>query len=547
MITPAIPIADLAPAGNRMFDWMGKLWTTIFQDSEFVRSWAASHGLLSSQLYLNFMETMYVTDRTQAPVFHRDRWRMITLRASERNTGRAVSVRLGSTDTPVIGKQVAAPFIPGRQLAIGGYAEHAGTTAYPIDANIADVATAIVDDIVRPTRILVRDIDFRIEDGTVIFLNYNDPFVSGFSTRTVQTDGEDDTELAIWAADAMVDKDYVYNFIGHVIGMQDTSSEFYARYLNALWDLYNNGASITLFTAGIAALLDEPVISEHGEVVEALITTPRRQVVTDQNVYEIPESATLRSHIIQGAVLQAGELLTETLHIWENIDPERMAAGTQDVDQFVQDVPALFLPSGFFRARLSHGLGVTWDLQPITYQGDDDNGNPRLRFTVYGSDTDIQAFWADFDTYLETHGISGETCFTDHLHATLPQVVGAEWGTVSPLRYFLTNFLKSNLLIVAVDSTKLSAQGRRALHLLSNLRANIPAHTCFLVVERQDVGPESYDLAEQTEDSVTPVLATALCEMAGTGVYAKTNLRYGDAAPRVAWVPTCRRQNEANT
>jgi hypothetical protein len=546
--TPSLPIADLAPAGDKMFDWLGKLWTSIFDDAKLVRNWTAAQGLLSAQLYLNFLETLQLPDRTQSPVYHRDRWRMLTIKASERNTGPAVAVRLGSDNIPVVGPQVETPFIPDRMIEIGGHTQIAGLTAYPLTGDIADISTAIVDDIVTPTKVLVSGTDFRIENGTILFFNYNDPFALGFPARTIQTPDGEDTEIALWAADTLVDKDYVFNHLGHVLGLRDVSSEFYSHYLNALWDVYNSGASLALFRSGIAALLDEPAIQEDNEVVQLITTSPRHQVVTDKHVYEIPESATLRAQIIQGAVLQSGELLTETLRIWENLDPQRLAAGGQDPAQLRQDVPALFLPAGFFRASLRHGLGLTWDLEPITYQGMDANNNPRLRFTVYGTDTDIATFWDDFDAYCETHAISGQTCFTEHLHGTLPQVVGAEWGTVAPLQYFLSNFLKANLLIVAVDSNKLSAQGRQTLHLLSNLRNGIPAHTCFFVVERQSVGPDPYDLAEQTEDSAVPMLALSLYETAGTEVYVKTNLRYGDARPRVSWVPTCRRQtDEANT
>jgi hypothetical protein len=546
--TLSLPIADLAPAGDKVFDWLGTLWTSIFEDTQLVRNWTTAQGLLSAQLYLNFIETLNLPDRHESPVFHRDRWRMLTIRQSARNTGNAVALRLGSDNPAVVGKQVEAPYVPGHTPVIGGHTAITGLTAYPLDDAITDVLTVITDDIATPTKVLVSGVDFSIKDGTILFYNNSDPFVLGFPVRTINSPDGDDTEIALWAGDVMVDRNYVYNYLGHVLGLRDVSSEFYTTYLNALWDIHNAGASLALFKSGIAALLDEPYVKDGPETVQYVLTTPRRQVITDKHVYDITASAMLRSCIVPGAVLQSGALFTETIHVWENLDPARFAAGNQDMEQFKRDMPALFLPPGFFRAELKHGLGVTWDLQPLTYQGADANGNARLRFTVYGSDADIEAFWNDFETYCENNNVAIQTCFTEHLYSNVQSVFGAEWGLLSPFEYFLTNFLKTNLMIVAVDSQKLSAQGRQTMHLLGNLRNAMPAHTCFFVVERQDVSQESYNLEESVDDTLLAMLAVPLYEMAGTVVYVKTNLRYGDAQPRVSWVPTCRRTaDESNT
>lgn len=544
--TIALPLADLTDTGNKMYNWLGQLWTTVFNDKGLVKNWTSSQGMLSAQLYLNFLETAKLIDRKQSPVYHRDRWRMIKLKRSEMNTGDAVSVYLGSEHTPVIGKQISAPFVPDKAPVIGGSAELEGVTAYPLPEDITDVITAVTDDIAAPTHVLASGIDFEIKRNTILFYNHKDPFKLGFPTQSVRTDDTEeaeDTEVALWLSDVLVDKDNVYAYLGHVLGIKENSSEFYSNYLNALWDLYNQGASLSLFNSGVAALLDEPYIQNEHETVQIVTDSPRRQVITDQNVYDIPANAVLNDAVTLGNVLHAGDLLTKTVCILSNLDPVKLSADEQDAVQFKHNVPALCLPSGFFRANVRKGLGLTWDLQPITYQGKDANDNPKLRFTVYGSQSDIDAFWTDFEQMCETKGISGKTCFDGYLNATLPEVIGAEWGTVSPLEYFLSNFLKSNLFIITVDSGKLSIRGKQTMHRLSMLRNATPAHTCFLVIERRSMDEELHDLGAQSVDDTQQALSVHLYETASADAYVKTNLVYKATKPHATWIPTCRRSN----
>ena len=105
--TLPIPLDQLLPNGNKMFEWLGSFWTALFEDTQLIRRQQDANGLLFAQLYLKVVETLNLTDHTTSAAFERKRWRAIPLRYSTRNTGPAVSIRLGGAYTPVIGPQTA--------------------------------------------------------------------------------------------------------------------------------------------------------------------------------------------------------------------------------------------------------------------------------------------------------------------------------------------------------------------------------------------------------------------------------------------------------
>lgn len=534
--TIPIQLSDVVQNGSLVYSWLGSLWTQLFGQPELLRSYCQGLGLNSLQLYLDFMETMKLLDRNAAPVFHRDRWRLLRLRSDARNTGDAVAVKLAGRFVPQIGPQAETPFLPGAVPEIGGHVPVSGITAYPLPAGIADILTSITDSVAKPTIILLRGVDFYVEDNTVIFVNGNDPLALGFPT--IEIDGR--TEVALWMADVLVDKQFVYNQAGHVLGLRDVSSEFYARYLKGLWDLRNLGAPVNLVQSGIAAILNEPFILDAEERVDVVLDgAAGRQVITDKHVYNVGSSAVLRPAIVPGAVLHFGDLLTQTIRLYDNLDPTRLSAGSEYGARLRTDVDALFLPPGFFRAPLRNGLGATWESSPITFEGRDANNNPKVKFKVYGADDDVAAFWQDFWDYCEAHNIPSTSCFPKNLHATLPEVEGATWGSVVPVEYFLYNYLKANLLMVVIDGDRLSAAGRGAMHILSMLKPALPAHVCLVITERRTIPTDEYDAGDNAVDQLNPLLCRQLQEQAGVGEYAKLRLTYGDARPIVHLIPKC--------
>jgi hypothetical protein len=541
MNTISIPVPNYVKNGNTLTEWLGYFWTRTYENPDFSRSVQQGQGLMAAQLYLNYLESLNIRDRNGVPVFHRERWKPVILRRSQAGTGSASLLRIGMDPTPVIGPQVSPEFMPNTTFTIGGTAAYLDVISYPI-TGITDIATCLADNIALPATVLVRDTDFIIRENTLFFLRVRDPFTLDFPKRIfLNENGEQDEEIILWAADAMIDLDYIYNYIGYVMGVLADSSEYYRTLLNALWDTYNDGTPMGLLYSAIGAILGEPTIIHATETVERIIEEPDvRLVVTDRHVYRTVPAAPLRDSVVPGAVLNSGEFLTQTVRVYETLDPMKLAAVSEYGARLRTDVSSMFFDRRLFRAPLQFGIGADWELSDITRVGLDANGNPKLQFQLYGDPDDIRVFWETFWDYCEQHNLSSETCFSGYIDDIVSPVDGAVYGRVAPMEFFMRYFLKTNMFIIVVDRVNLAVTSldRNPIGLLTLLRDVIPAHVLMIVVEQRIVGGEDYDLSTAGED-MTKTLARVTSDWATYGMPSSKHLTYKDRQPVIRWIPTC--------
>ena len=527
MLTIPLPGYEYIKDGYTSYKWLGSLWTSLASDKEFIRENQQANALMSQQLYENFLEVLNLSGRATTPVYHRERWRMVVVKLSERGQGDAVALKVQQESDLEIGKQSSMPYIPDSYLNIGGYLPIVGLVSYPITDNIQS-STVICDNITNPTYVLSRGTDFDVRENTIVFLNGIDPSTLGFPRRKM----EDDTEIAMWVSDATFDTNYL-NTYGTLLGINDTSSEEYSAYLNKLWEFYNKGSALS-FREAVAAILNEPYIKEDTETVQFIIESPTRKIATDKNVYTLTSTAELNDLVSVGAVLTKGYLLTKTVRIFDNILPH----GNPTLFSELQTaVPALFLTPAFFAADLKQGIGFAWNRANITYHGRDANDNPKLKMEVYGHDYDLTKFWDYFWKQCEDSSVSSEDYFVGSLYPTTLDVTGSTWGKISPLEFLITNFMTAGLLIVSLDSAKLSAAGRQHMGKLTELRKPLPVHVYYLVHEQYDVGTDEYEL-----DGETPVeymLSKAVKDSVGFNGSNKIECQYIDQKPKVQYLAKC--------
>jgi hypothetical protein len=455
---------------------------------------------------------------------------------------------------PQIGPQdPESPYSPGKVFKIGGHAEYVEVVSYPLDPGVVDILTCIADNIILPDRVLTRGLDFFVRDNTLFFLRDSDPFESSnFPTRV--SDG--DEEVLLWTSNSLIDKDYVYEHIGYALSIRrPRSTPFYKRMLNGLWDMYNMGTPISWFTSGLGAMLGEPTIQTDGEVVELILDEAKRKlVITDKAVYAVHKDATLRGKVVIGAALDTGEFLTETLRLYDTLDPMKLTAVSEFGERMRTDAYSLFFGRAFFESDLKLGLGASWESVPITKDGVDGNGDAQLRFKLYGLDSDIETFWSDFWARAEAQGYSSETCFQEYLDATVLPVDGSVYGRISPLEYFMRYFLRGNAMIIMVERDKLALPDpdNDAFEALNYLKEVIPAHVAVFIIEQRNVGPETYDLdvvdpdaadydeLGGTRHTLAPTIATTTAEIIREGGPSATAMTYTVRPPIIRWIPTCK-------
>jgi len=538
MKTLAIPIENFVKNGNTLVDWMGTFWTRIYENSDLVKNVQQGGGLLLAQLYLDFMESVSLINRNEVPAFHRERWMPLVIRLSQAGTGKATLIKAGMVPTPVIGPQTGSEFVPGEVFKVGGNAEYAAAISYPLSVDIEDVITCISDNILSPKVVLVRDQDFIVEENTIVFLKQNDPFkMSAFPQR----DLNNDKEILLWACDTLVDKEYVYKYLSYVLGIEATSTEYFQKMVNALWNAYNYGTPIGVFKSAVGAILGEPTIIHATETVQAIIAgNAYTQVITDKEVYNVSKASTLRDVCVVGGILQMGEFLTETVRLYETLDPMKLMAVSEFGNRFRNDVRSLFFEKALLRSPLHFGVGASYDESDIVVAGLDSQGNPRMKFTVYGNPDDISLFWQDFWQYLEDHNITSETCFQAYLDDIVLPVDGTVVGHVPPLEYFLRYFMRANAMVLVVERNKLATppEGIDPVGRLQLLRPVLPAHIMLITVEHQYPEAQEYDL-DDLGSNLEQMQALTVTSSAVPGGPSTATLTYKDRPPVIRWIAQC--------
>ncbi|MFC1453597.1 hypothetical protein ACFLQL_00265 [Verrucomicrobiota bacterium] len=521
--------------GGLLYQWLGSFWSSICDDAELVNQVQKGNGELTAQLYQRFTDILNLSDRRNIPVFYRNRWLDLKLKSSEKDVSANTLLKLGDNPTPVIGPQTLPPFATDHLLLVGGVAAYEDITVYPTSKlDTINHIPVIVDNIIFPKVIYFYGVDFVMKGNDIFFLHGIDPFTNDKIQRTY--DEQNSTyELTLWGCDALVDTQYLYNHIGYIFGLYDTSSMEYKSELNAIWDLHSLGSTEYCMRIALAAILGEPVVLNHTETIIAIITEDTyKQIVTDKNIYTLPTQSELLSNILVGTILSQGDFFTTTIKIFNNLDTTK----SSQLTELRENVMGLMLPTAFFRASLQHGMGIGWDLTDIKFVSLDTNGNPLVRFDMYGNQDDIDIFWADVFAYCTNHDIAVTDCFGEYIIAPGPEKSGASWGKISPFKFFCDNMFKANSFVVTVDSTNLSTFGKEHFKDINQIYPLLPAHVFMFLLEKVPINVDNYGLDTCLDTDYEDCLAHGITSTAKYGDTINT-LAYKDIGVKKAWVPVC--------
>ena len=479
---------DMHQTASLLFRWLGSFWThTVNRNSrEAAKNIVRGATLAAAQQQLDMLESLKFHDRRNVPVYHRQRWTPILIYKDERNTGGATLVKLESE-----GGSHGYTLANDTTLVLGGPTPETGYVYYPIDiSDLKAMPSCICDSIYSPTKVLVRDRDFVLRDGCVIFREGDDPFTYG--TFNVNTDpGLNKEECVLWFFNAEVDNNNVYDAIGHVVGTHTESSEIAKRIMNLVWDCYTSEANAGILSSLIGALYNIPTCLTEEELVE--LVREDGLVVTDKNVYMADYS---KISVAPGSVVKYGDAFDTRLRIYTYPFTDSQLEGVT----IEQAIPSLTLPSSMFIPSIKTPASLNWNPTDIV----DANGGVapvRPRFQMFSDVESDDLFWNHFWTECEkVSSTQALSCFSGYITynsgAALP-------GTIKPLEWYLQTLSGPNTVIARVD-----AQPTGAVNLgLSQL---LPAHARLVVLEQSSfsdtastVEEDEYILADQVENDST--------------------------------------------
>ena len=546
---PRVEPENISSVAKKLYSWLGSFWSVVYEDRSFIQYVQGARALRIAQLYLDVLEGAMLVDRSNAPVFHRERWYPIIVRKSGRNVGSKTMLKLGSKDEAVLGTQLSEIYPDDTKFKLGGKdISFRDMVVYQLDQSVKNVATCIVDNIAEPKTILHSGTDYAVLDGAIALRAEFDPFGddSTFAKFEVLADDpkDNDVESVMWACDTLVDKDYVYGHLGYAIGLPTESTDGFKRIVNAVWNTVADGATPRLIQALVAAICDVPTIKNDEEIVETILKTDDDgyQVITDKEVYTLPKYSSLHPRVHAGTRLYRFDLVDDSIRVYPYVmDVDRLQGYTEFGDKFEADVPAIDLPPALFRTSVEDGFSVGWGKKAIVCSGFDKNGNPKLGFRLDGSDEDNEAFWNDvWDTY-EKMGKSVESCFEDCIYDKV-YATGKTCGSIVPIRFFLRHLIGANTLVVTVRTDVVGDDA--PLYdpkFFQTVRECIPSYVRLFFIEHESVGATSDGEHEYLSDSEEDEEEYAYEESFDDArLDAKRGFRGRDRVASAKWVARCR-------
>lgn len=441
--------------GQSLFSLLGLFWQRIYSDPDFAKRYCWALGQLSAQTEQAKNEAKSASGRRLLPAFRRERWLQVVLSPITKNAGDAAKVEL-SKSGPEIGPQSEeSGNIAGMIPIIGPGPSVSGQTTYKFPVDVVS-AESLHERAFDPEVILLPGKDFGIGAGSISFEHGEDPSSDGRFRKDVDGGG-----TVVWLKNAMVDRNYVADYVGYAMGMQLPSTIRNLETVNAFWDLVNDGASASRLLYFVCKALGVPCAEHTPETVLSVSGSKDSgyAVSTDAGAYACSSLPCVSA----GSVLFRGEPLVPAVRLVEDLS---------------QLSGALFLRKGFFASGLESGIGFSADKSDVVFRGRDSNGNPKLSFDVYGSAKDVETFFLDCwrrceDSKEDMSRLLGVFVLEN---AEPGDVV----GRISPLRFFADNLAGLNIVIVDVDASLLDEEGRKASVLLARILETVPPGVCLM-------------------------------------------------------------------
>jgi hypothetical protein len=459
-------IVNLAHRSDQLHRDAGTYYSRFYDDANRIYQLFDSYCWAYQLLLGEAEEASLLFFRNRMPVLHRDwiagieldeatwkdgNYRMLTYGAVDENGGDVI--RYG--DKYYYG--VPAEWLPG---------------AIPLPAGIIDVDFCC-NQPVDPTAIYIRDADFRILPGNMLYFN-DDPF------RLFTSEGESPNRtLRIWLRSAYSDRRYLQDRLGVLTQTNGPSTIAYRDFCNLILDSIVEGTNYHRLVQLVCLLFDVPCTKEPDEVVQECGAFGNRQwLITDKHVY----FAGIESNFLY----QAGDRLSVGTCLTDAITPLRWRS--------LPDAASLFLERRFLGRDYLAGLVFPNRDVPIDY----DSGTGRYTFSVVGKREDVARFWDEL--YLRNENAA------ELIRGGAGVVVGGSVA-INPAAFIHANILYPRLQLFYV---KYAMTGKNRLPMMNTSvfrRLLSPALLFSMIMEASPLDGDIVYGADAAA-TVSPTLAT---------------------------------------
>jgi len=308
--------------------YISKFWLQVFKDAEFIDNLLKGLEDRYDQMDLDVTTLNNSLSRYTIDIYRKQKWLFVTYDESEMNQ----DAMLFDQDNVYFN-------------GLYNFGDHLHNFfTLPIDSSIKKIPF-IMSSPVNPTTILQENIDYLVNyDRNLIFFR-NNPFSSGFDKRFL--DSVDDPELGIgmWFFNSDKDYDDINEIYAETVKLSVTSSEYFKKIINAIWDLRVEGGTINNVNKLLCATVDTDFVITGGTLKRIFTEGGRKWVEIDDNLYNAPESVSVLPDI--GDTVIDGELVFDSVQTFTGLDDIPYAS-----------FPALHLSQNFIGANFTDGVMV---------------------------------------------------------------------------------------------------------------------------------------------------------------------------------------------
>ncbi len=490
---------DILDTPEALLALLGSFWTG-YDGADTVASIMASRAALDRQTNVALQRLLDGMSRKTVPISTFVPWTGWPIRAADANNGYAVR-RFGS----------AGVFDSDGDATYGGTVG-LETAAWKLPDGVETVAF-VSNRITHASLTLVRDVDFIIDDGYLVFR------VNPFAVPEFPIDnGDTDPTILLWLGKAEHDDRLISRQFGYALGLDRPSTPQFLSMVNALLDGITQGTTTLTVRRTWAAAAGLPLVETDGEVVEAVdITSLAVTVITDKTVYVLPPGSV--PTVVVGQILAAGDTLDDALEFFEP------GGGQTPSTDFLS---MLSLGDGFLSAGLFGELVFrNADVPLIAWREAD--GRTKVRFELGGWPADVDKF---FDDAHDRAGVSIADALDLRPVSGRVEPAGPENlpKTVNPLALLCQHVLRDNAVLLRIRPESFPA-GLDA-EAAKLLRRVMPPQTVIIVIGRL-VGSEQpvtmdgpgTETAPGYDEAVSVFDAVSVSETIAASSYVSENVR----------------------
>jgi len=531
------PSSDL-DRGRVLLSVLGSFWSRTYTAKDQVLSYVTATALQAAQTYQNLLETVSAVSRYEIPVFHKQYWTPIVIKASDLVSAEITS-RYFDDGTALFDDGVAV------------FNSNAGANFFTFAAPTKLVKVGqLFNRILFPTASLTEDVNYVVDAKNDRIVFAKNPFDNpAFLRKPTLTNGKADEEIVLWGFNGQFDYDLVFNQFAYALGMRLTSSENFKDLMNAVFDgLISGGATVKDLDLALSAICGIPVVLEAEELVEVVdYDNHGLFIVTDKNAYRFNAAAL--------PVVSAGQQVTAGMQLIRGFEIDEFFVGstyspltsadccpapanllaTDDYSQLTTEaendilldpntpacriarepLSALAVGNGFMAACFYGDLVFENKSVPLVVDATHPTGYTYVQFEVGGLPADVDQFFDEIHyrgvTEANAPQINCPPGVRRHTLAQFldrrPQPLGEPQAnhlpsTINPLRFLIENVLRNNVFVVKIIVSALG-QNHLGLYNIRHLRQLLPPGTAMIAIFELAAGLDRLDGENDVQESIT--------------------------------------------